>query len=243
VKILAFDTATRATSAAVTDSSSGLELGARDEPERGERPRHTTQLMALIADLMDRAGWAWPDIDRIAVGVGPGTFTGLRIGVSTARALARARGIELVGVSTLRSLALGAAADAAPRTCDATVAVLDARRAEVFAAAWRPGTAAGITAAEPVLGPVAISPSALAQITDGLGTARMAVGEGALAFREVLERSGTVIPGDRSRLHLVNAICHCRLAEAAAPTNVDRVAPQYLRLTDAELSLQAAQQR
>src|SRR5438270_483131 len=74
--------------------------------------------------------------DRIAVGVGPGTFTGLRIGLATARALAQARSIPLVGISTAASLALGAWAHARAEGCEAVLAVIDARRAEVFAAAW-----------------------------------------------------------------------------------------------------------
>ena len=93
--------------------------------------------------------------------MGPGTFTGLRIGIATAQALARAREIDLVGVSTLHSLARGAGA-APAASDDAVMAVIDARRGEVFAAGWaaqdvtRPGAA-------PVLGPRALAPDALAQ--------------------------------------------------------------------------------
>src|SRR5207249_9501717 len=58
-------------------------------PILGERPRHTTRLMPLVADVLGRAGGGWSSLDRIAVGIGPGTFTGLRIGVATARALAQ----------------------------------------------------------------------------------------------------------------------------------------------------------
>ncbi len=136
MKVLAFDTATGATSVALLDSTGGYPIEARDDPEPGQRPRHTTRLMALIVEVMERAGCGWDEVDRIAVGVGPGTFTGLRIGVATARALTRARGIELVGVSTLQSLALGAADEARRQGCQAVLAVLDARRGEVFAAAW-----------------------------------------------------------------------------------------------------------
>jgi tRNA threonylcarbamoyladenosine biosynthesis protein TsaB len=136
VKVLAFDTATRSTTVALVDSDAGAVTEARDDPPAGQRPRHTTHLMPLIADVLEQAGCGWEEVDRIAVGVGPGTFTGLRIGVATARALARTRGIDLVGVSTLRSLALGAADEATAHRCDAILAVLDARRGEVFAAAW-----------------------------------------------------------------------------------------------------------
>ena len=106
MKILAFDTATAATTVALADGNDVLEH--RDDPPGGTRPRHTSRLMPLIVEVLDEAGVGWGQLDRIAVGVGPGTFTGLRIGVSTARALAEATDVELVGISTLESLALNA---------------------------------------------------------------------------------------------------------------------------------------
>jgi tRNA threonylcarbamoyladenosine biosynthesis protein TsaB len=139
VKILALDTATRATAAALLDTATGIEVQARDDPPPGDRPRHTTKLMALLVDVLERAGSGWAGLDRIAVGTGPGTFTGLRIGVATARALAQAHALPLVGVSTLRSLAMGASIGEgfdAPGSAGVVVPMLDARRGEVFAAAW-----------------------------------------------------------------------------------------------------------
>src|SRR5205823_2510395 len=140
MRILAFDTATRATAVALDE----VEL--RDDPPAGTRPHHTTRLMPLIVEVLERAATEWAEIDRIAVGIGPGTFTGLRIGVATARSLSRARRIPLVGVSTLESLALNASG-ADPATArandahdaEAVLAVLDARRGEVFAAGWQLG--------------------------------------------------------------------------------------------------------
>ena len=232
MRILAFDTATPATTVALCDGKNPP-LQARDDPEPGTRPRHTTRLMSLIADVLERGGSGWDGLDRIAVGVGPGTFTGLRIGVSTARALARARGIELTGVSTLESLAL-AAAEAAP---EAVVAVLDARRGEVFAAAWE---TSGQELGQRLLDPVALAPELLAQSAPQLGSQRLLVGDGALAFRPVLAGSGTTIPDRSSRLHTVDAIYHCRLASGLSPATGGDVRPEYLRLSDAELSQQAA---
>ena len=244
MRILGFDTATRSTAVALADSESGLELQARDDPPAGQRPGHTTQLMALIADLMARSDWGWEDVDRIAVGVGPGTFTGLRIGVATARALARARGTELVGICTLRSLALAAAATQAdPEPCDVVLAALDARRREVFAAAWAVPAAASRRPVTARLEPAPMAPVELAQTAAGLGERRLIVGDGAVAFRQVLEGSGTVIPGDHCKLHRVDATYHCRLAQRAQPTGAADVVPQYLRVPDAELKLQASPPR
>ncbi len=242
MRVLAFDTATRATTVALVDSEGGA-IEARDDPDPGVRPRHTTQLMSLIADVMRRARCGWPEIDRIAVGVGPGTFTGLRIGVATARALAQARSIDLVGVSSLRSLALGAADEARARGSDAVVPVLDARRSEVFAAAWRPDDIAAQDDVQALLAPVAIAPDALAQSAGAIGHRRLEIGDGAVEFRAVLERPGSSIPDDRSRLHRVNAVFTGQLAFRADPADGGDVRPEYLRLPDAELSLQSAQRR
>ena len=101
--------------------------------------------MALIAELLAADG-GWSVVETIAVGTGPGTFTGLRIGIATALALSRARELPLVGVSTLASLALAADVDPAADDFDVVLAVLDARRREVFAAGWATGS---LTAAAP----------------------------------------------------------------------------------------------
>ena len=255
MRILGFDTATRATTAAIWDSDGHIPATAgRDDPAPGVRPRHTTRLMALIVEVLEHSGTTWGEIDRIAVGVGPGTFTGLRIGVATARALARAQGIPLVGVSTLQSLALGAAeiseghqrrADGSPTAApdDAQLAVIDARRGEVFAACWRGGSGRAPELPQLVLTPRALAPDALARLAPELGSSILAVGEGAVEFRQILERSGMWIPEDDSGLHKVSAINHCRLASGLRAGNPDEVRPEYLRLPDAEINLRAAAKR
>lgn len=220
MKILGLDTATRATSVALADCAEPESAGeARDDPPRGERPRHTAMLLPLVQEVLARSGAGWDGVDRIAVGVGPGTFTGLRIGIATARALGQARDIPLVPVSTLRALAMNAPGEA-------VLAVLDARRGEVFAAAYRgDGTE--------VLAPAAYRPEALAAAAPPC----LAIGEGAVEFRAVLERSGAAIPEDDSKLHRVDARHHCALACALEPVATADIRPQYLRLPDAELNL------
>jgi tRNA threonylcarbamoyladenosine biosynthesis protein TsaB len=243
LRILGLDTATRATAVALTDDGPpSRQLEARDDPPSGVRPRHAILVLQLAAEVLDRASLGWQDISLIAVGVGPGTFTGLRIGVATARALARARGIPLAGVSTLRSLALNAGSEPELEEVDAVLAVLDARRGEVFAAGWRADEVARTDrpASTPLLAAGAHSPQALAALVEGLGVRPMAIGDGALAFRELLERQGTFIPEDHSELHRVTAINHCRLARGLGGGAPDEVLPVYLRLPDAEISRRAA---
>jgi tRNA threonylcarbamoyladenosine biosynthesis protein TsaB len=234
VNVLAFDTATRATTVALSGVGDVI-YTARDDPEPGERPGHATRLLPLAALVIERAGIGWDGVDRIAVGVGPGTFTGLRIGIATARALARARDIPLVGVSTLQSLALaGPATSNTLVGYDSVLAVLDARRGEVFAASWRMTEVEDFETA--LLLPRAFAPEMLAELVAPLGPAALAIGDGAIAFRQVLERSGAFIPDDDSQLHRVTATNHCRLAGSLQPTVPDEVRPDYLRAPDAELA-------
>jgi tRNA threonylcarbamoyladenosine biosynthesis protein TsaB len=267
MRILALDTATRATTVALLDTDDDVgPIERRDDPPPGSRPRHTPMLMSLIVDVLQRTQTSWSELDRIAVGVGPGTFTGLRIGVATARALARAHGLALVGISTLKSLAAGAAAEVdghgdrtmaqgsarPPEVPTRVLAVLDARRGEVFAAGWSsaaPGpVGVGLPAAtgalgERVLAPLALAPGALSAQLDELGPGWLAVGDGAVEFRTLLERPGIWIPADESELHRVTAASHCRLARELGAVDPEEVLPEYLRIPDAEINLRAADPR
>jgi len=231
MQLLAFDTATPATAVALLCSDGGT-LMRHHEPGPRERPGHVSELLPLALELLAEAGLDFPQLDRLAVGIGPGTFTGLRIGVATARALAHAHDLPLVGVSTLRSLAAGAAGHGA----SATLAVLDARRGEAFAAAWAAG-GADRPAAEPLLAPAALTPEALAEAVAALPAGALAVGDGAVRFRDVLTAAGAVVPADGSAAHRVDAAVHARLAAVMEPDVRDAVFPAYLRLPDAELAL------
>ena len=241
MRILAFDTATRATTVALSGVDEVVYV-ARDDPPPGGRPGHATHVLGLIAAVLGRAEVDWDDVDRIAVGIGPGTFTGLRIGIATARALAQARDIPLVGVSTLQSLALAgprvslslAGAYAPPPGVDVVLAVLDARRGEVFAASWRNEEVEEFDAA--LFRPRVVGPEELASLVAPLGSRTLAIGDGAVAFRQVLERAGPFIPEDDSPLHRVTAAHHCRLAARLPVTVPEEVRPEYLRAPDAEIA-------
>jgi len=216
VRVLAFDTATAATVAAFG------ELERRDDPPAGTRPGHAQKLLSLIHAVLNESNAGWGDVDRIAVGVGPGTFTGLRIGIATAQALAQATAIELVGVSTLASLEL--AARSALGDQRQILAVIDARRNEAFV------SGAGLSPC--VLTPEGLGDVAGQRASDGI----VAVGDGAVKFRALLEQAGATVPRDGSPLHRVSAVYHCRLALDAQPTTTGVVVPEYLRQPDAELA-------
>jgi tRNA threonylcarbamoyladenosine biosynthesis protein TsaB len=237
VRILALDTATRATAVALLDTDRDEAIERRDDPPPGARPRHTTQLLGLVIAVLGDAGVDWPQLDLLAVGTGPGTFTGLRIGVATARALSQAREIPIVGVSTLQAVAYAAADDAGDRGCD-VLAVLDARRREVFAAGFTVQAARQAGGrADPPAHPIA--PAALAGELEQGGRRWLAVGDGAVDSRAVLEGAGAVVPGDGSELHRVSAVAHCRLATGLPPRTADDIHPEYLRVPDAELSIRS----
>ncbi len=233
--VLGFDTATRATTVALQRGVGEAALEARDDPLAGERPRHTACLLPLVEDVLAQASASWGELERIAVGVGPGTFTGLRIGISTARALAQVLGIPVVAVPTLEALALAVATahEQLDDGIDAVVSVLDARRGEVFAAAWSLADDRLTT----LFGVVALEPRELARrltSTEGLIPARaLAVGDGAVAFRRDLEATGVAVPADASAFHRVSAVSHCRLGYSMPTRPPDDIHPCYVRAPDA----------
>jgi tRNA threonylcarbamoyladenosine biosynthesis protein TsaB len=253
VILLALDTATPSSVAGVLPAD-GRVVEARDDPRPGSRGEHAARLLPLAEDALARAGVGWEELDRLAVGVGPGGFTGLRIGIATARALAQARGLPVVPVSSLEALALGAAdvladgvapaasrdsaviaaawADvtaaraAAARRASVIAAVLDARRGEVYAGAWEAGRL--------VLAPAALAPAELAERLRALAAPVQAVGDGAVRFREELTRAGVAVPADGSSAHRIGAAALCRLGAAGEPVDRDGLLPDYRREPDAK---------
>jgi tRNA threonylcarbamoyladenosine biosynthesis protein TsaB len=220
VNVLGLDTATPSTAVAVARSDGWLRE-ARDDVAEGERPRHAQRVLALAAELLAAAGIGWEGIERLAVGVGPGGYTGLRIGLATARGIARAQAVGLVGVGTLRALA-------EPLSGRSAIAVLDARRGEAFIAVYRDG--------DELLAPRVCRPQDLGALALSGGPDSLAIGDGALRFREFFERAGVAVAPTDSALHRVTAGAICRLAMSGSVT---AAIPDYLRLADAEIALAA----
>jgi tRNA threonylcarbamoyladenosine biosynthesis protein TsaB len=176
--ILAFDTATDvATSALVADGE-----------VLGERVSRAVTLLEDLDALLRRAGARVADIEALAVGIGPGSFTGIRIGLATARGLAFALDVPVAGVSTLEALAAGA---------PGAVPIVDAHRKEVFVLHDEPR----------VLAPedLELAPEALC------------VGSGAVRYRALLEAAGAEIPPDDDERHLPRARFHAALARDFGP--------------------------
>jgi tRNA threonylcarbamoyladenosine biosynthesis protein TsaB len=194
---LAFDTATDVATSALL----------RDGDVLGERCSRAVTVLADADELLRQAGCVPADLDLLVVGVGPGSFTGVRIGLAAARGLALALDLPVAGVSTLEALAAGA---------PGAVPVIDARRREVF-------TLAGGE-------PRCLAPAGL-EIEAG----RTYVGDGARRYRAVIESGGGIVPPDGSELHLPRARFHAQLAPAGGPAGL--VEPVYLRIPDAEKAI------
>jgi tRNA threonylcarbamoyladenosine biosynthesis protein TsaB len=220
MNILGLDTATGATAVALARAD-GWIAEARDDVAAGERPHHSQRLLALAAELVARAGISWRSVDAVAVGVGPGGYTGLRIGLATARGLAWSLGAGLLGVGTLRALA-------EPVPAGAVASVIDARRGEAFIAVYRDG--------DELVAPTVCAPHELAALAGRGGPGTLAVGDGALRFRSFLEAGGIAVAPAASERHRISAAAVCRLAASGSAT---APVPDYLRLADAERSQEA----
>lgn len=126
MRVLAFDTSTPVTAVAVMDGA--RVLASDDAPDEG---RHGDVLLPRVQSVLERAQLSLSQLQLLAVGIGPGSFTGLRIGLASAKGLAIATGLPLRGVCSLRALAAGVSARA-----ELTVAALDAGKGELFAAVF-----------------------------------------------------------------------------------------------------------
>lgn len=202
--VLAIDTCLGACSAAVLDGervlASRVESMARGHQER---------LAPLVAQVMDEAGIAFGRLDRVGVTVGPGSFTGLRVGLAFAKGLAQALSIPAVGVGALEALAHGAPGR--------VLAVLDAKRGQVYLQAFADGAA---VSAPDVL-PLETAAARVAEFSpDTL------IGNGAVLLCEMTPRAH-VLPVDQA-----DPIAVARLA-SALPLVPPR--PLYLRAPDARL--------
>src|SRR2546423_9697601 len=142
MRVLAIDTALGACAAAVLDSQAGAILASESV---GMLRGHAEAIMPMIARVMDAARCEFTDLDRIAVTVGPGSFTGLRVGIAAARGIALASGKPAIGLSTLSAFAAPHVAARSDRTI---VAAIDARNEQAYFHVFAPN---GTTTVSPRL--------------------------------------------------------------------------------------------
>jgi tRNA threonylcarbamoyladenosine biosynthesis protein TsaB len=219
--VVGFDTATPDTAACAWRDGEVIVEAHLGLSGRG-RPLHATGLLAEVERCAAAAG-GWEAVDLVAVGLGPGSFTGLRVGIATAKGLALSLRLPARGVSTLDALGAGIAAAGAPGD---RLAVLDGYRGEVFVALY---DAAGATLWESAV----MAPEELAKRLDQLSEAPTVAGSGAVRFRHELEGAGGIrIPDDADPVHRVAARHVCALA--ATGEGSEALDPIYLRPPDAE---------
>ncbi len=191
---LAFDTATSVATTALV----------RDGEVLGERASRAVRVLEDADELLREAGSEPSELGGVVVGIGPGSFTGLRMGLAAARGLAFALDVPVAGVSTLDALAAGA---------PGALPVVDAGRREIFTR---------------VNGEVVTAAPQELELEPGT----LCVGDGAVRYRDVLEERGAEVPPDDDERHRPRARFHAALATEFGPA--EEVEPLYLRIPDAE---------
>jgi tRNA threonylcarbamoyladenosine biosynthesis protein TsaB len=233
--LIGFDTSMAVTAACVIPPSGQPVRTPVPAPERLlGAPEHSAELLPTLAQLLERGQTGWEEVTAIAVGVGPGTFTGLRIGVATARGLAQALGVPLHPVSSLEALAAGIAAGTDAPAGAPILPLINAKRGQVFASLH--------VAGDPLVcewGPHALRPEDLMARISGGPHSPLAAGDWALESLASLEAAGAVVPAPESGLHAIDALQVCRLARNTQGVAPERVHPVYVRQPDAEIARSA----
>ncbi|NLC70058.1 MAG: tRNA (adenosine(37)-N6)-threonylcarbamoyltransferase complex dimerization subunit type 1 TsaB [Desulfuromonadaceae bacterium] len=190
---------------------------------------HTLQLMASLADLLNRLGLAIADVDLFAAVIGPGSFTGLRVGLATVKGLALARQRPVVGVSSLQTLAMHLPFCRVP-----VWSIVDARKNEVYAGTFdcRQGYPEPL-AAETVMAPE--------QLLASISGEAIFIGSGAVAYRPLIEKvmgERACFPPPPANLPRASSAALLARQEFRAGRSVapDRLCPVYIRPSEAEIA-------
>jgi len=228
VAVLALDTSAAVAVALVDDDGARLASRAADE-----RRRHAESLAPLVAAVLDDAGLDRSALTAVAVGTGPAPFTGLRVGLVTARTLALSLGIDVLGVPSVDAVAVQAVADLGLTPGDEVLVATDARRKEVYWAHYRVVAHEGphgVPVVETLAGPgVDKAAEVAARLADAPADGRLVVaGEGAALYADVL-------PPDDDAPLVPDATVLARIAIARRAAGADQPSePLYLRRPDVQ---------
>ena len=223
MKILTIDTSSNCSSVAL---SVGTSL--KGECLLGEDRCHSGRLMESISNLLAAAGLTPDGLDALAVTLGPGSFTGVRVGIATVKGLSLATGRPVVGISSLAMLAMNL-----PYAPFQVAPMFDARKGEVYGALYRCGELPTVVSPDAVLPPE--------RFLAGIDQPTLFVGDGALRYRDLI----TSTLGDRAlfapwHAHLPRAAAGAVIALDAAQrgdfTPLALLNPTYLRASEAELA-------
>lgn len=224
MKILAFETSAKAASVALTD---GGKLLAESYQNTGMT--HSQTLMVMAQDLLKTCGLTPKDVDAVAVAAGPGSFTGVRIGVAAAKGFAWGGELPCYGVSTLEAMARSLGA-----WQGYIVPAMDARRSQVYTAIFH--VEKGVLSR--VEEDMAISLQELGEKIKNYEESIFLVGDGAiLCYNTLLEEVPTLVLPPEHRMHQRAAgvaLAAQAMADAGIPGNGAELIPNYLRLSQAE---------
>ncbi|MFT3771144.1 MAG: tRNA (adenosine(37)-N6)-threonylcarbamoyltransferase complex dimerization subunit type 1 TsaB [Minicystis sp.] len=223
MKVLAISTSTPRGSAAIVRDD-----GASVEATYADLQGHAERLFESIDSALARAGASRATLDAVACDVGPGSFTGVRVGVASGKGIALALGIPLAGVVSLEAMAMAAFAEGAAAPDDVVIAAIDAKKSEIFLAAYR---ASGDLVLAPCARPLA--PEAFLLPEAPAGARLVAVGE--IAAGLALPDGVRLARGPA--LDLPDAAWIGRLAlrrlAAGADGDPEIIEPLYVRAPDA----------
>lgn len=239
MRLLAIETATEWASVALWDDQRPSRPGVVGEARCEERGRASRELFPAIDRLLSERGWRVADLDGLALSIGPGSFTGLRIGVSTVKGLVGARAMPVAAVGTLDAVAVASGCSGLVAAC------LDAKRGEIFVRLFRCVERHQNVAAEGVLDPVTdevlAPPSAWAASLPG-DEAVWCVGDGAVLHRdglaEALGARGRFGSSPAMTIAAAVAVLGARRLASGDATPVAELMPRYLRRVAAEVNLE-----
>ncbi len=195
-------------------------------------PGHAETLLDRLDRALALGGFGLDDADLLAWCRGPGTFTGLRIGLATAKGLSLARGLPMVGVPTLEALALGAPAEGV------LAPLVDARRGELWGAVWRRTLVGGVPSLEELAATRVLRPDEIASfVKEAVGDAPvLLLGTGAIRYGQSLAGIGAILPPDAAVARpFWTALRGLALFEERGADDPATAEPVYLRAPDARL--------
>ena len=235
--ILAFDTSTFQGSAGwvlMKNDTGGSRVETFAEISAPAQPGHAETLLHRLGVILETGGYEMKDVDLVVFGIGPGTFTGLRIGISTAKGIAASCGASIKGVPTLEAIARSAGVDGL------VAPLLDAGRGEIYAAIYRVSQEAGLPAVTKISDERVIPPSRFSDLTSGVspGEPVYLTGSGAQKYREDLAGMGVILPlrtGVPDAYLL--ALRGLELFRSEGPDDPMTLEPNYIRKPDAKLPI------
>jgi tRNA threonylcarbamoyladenosine biosynthesis protein TsaB len=232
-RVLSFDTSSSLTAVAVCR---GVEVLAQEAGPSAER--HAQTLLPRVQRCLQQAGLGLSDIELVAVGIGPGSFTGVRVGLATAKGLALGSGVPVRGVVSLDAIARAVYDDLPDTRTSVVAAVLDAHKSEVFAALYARGIEGEL---QTLLAPLHGKPEVVsAQLTEAAGSRPLCVA--GAGYRMYAAAMAACLPHARVLPDVYDAPSAAALArealrafEAEGASDLAALSPMYLRDSDAQL--------